>query len=187
MVNALMLQIGLTVLLLLFVTGQGLPAIKLGIVYSLDSDYEHAWLGYTFYVHKINSQGGLVVGPPGNETIYTLSLIRHFDNIFEDPYWNESGSGIGYTGSVNKQWIWTNGRSGAPSEQDRHWWQLQRLWKEDFVDFILGGTSSHALNETMTTSQQNIINMLCCVGPVCGFSISTLLLVLMYTNYFYMC
>jgi hypothetical protein len=54
---------------------------------------------------------------------------------------------------------------GWGQEQDRTFWQMKSLWNEDYVDFVLGGTSIVALYETMVTSLHSTIEMVCCVGP----------------------
>jgi hypothetical protein len=72
--------------------------------------------------------------------------------------------GISYD-DINQRWIWTNGNHGYPSTLDRFSWQQKRLWQQDFVHFELGGTSDNAINETLSSSHQNLIDMVCCVGP----------------------
>ena len=106
----------------------------------------------------INQQGGLVVGPPGNTTTYNMNLIAHPVQLPNDPYWLSSGSGIGYN-ATTKAFIWTDGRSGSPpSETDRIYWQQQRLFNIDNVNFEFGGTTNQAMNETMT-GIANIVNI----------------------------
>ena len=86
----------LTLLLLVISVAQlmGIPQrlLKLGIVYDATGAFQNAWLGYTFYANKMNTAGGLLVGMPGNQTMYTIQIVGHSDSNITDPYWITSGS-----------------------------------------------------------------------------------------------
>jgi hypothetical protein len=70
---------------------------------------------------------------------------------------------------ISRKWYWSDGRPGpAPSEQDRHFVQQNRLLNYDKIHFQMGGTSNVAANETYTASQRKMIDMVCCVGPDTG-------------------
>ena len=64
--------------------------IKLGMVYDPTGVYINAYRGYQFYIHKINSKGGLSVGSPGHVTNYTFTLIAHSIVNITDPYWEQT-------------------------------------------------------------------------------------------------
>ena len=85
----------ITLVLIILLPSQVLAnnrVIKLGMVYDPTGVYINAYRGYQFYIHKINSLGGLSVGSSklGRPTNYTFTLIAHSIVNTTDPYWAQT-------------------------------------------------------------------------------------------------
>lgn len=107
----------------------------------------------------INQNGGVTI----KNITYNFQLTAHSISNASDPYWTTSGSRIKYD-PVKKIWFKNYGNFTPASIDLRQFWQQQRLFNGN-SDIELGGTSNNAKNETITSANQGIINMVCCAGP----------------------